>query len=345
MRITRPRSTSNVDPRKGERGVSFIEMMVALTLMMVVSAIYYGLFIGTMEINVFLESHNDMTTIGQRSVNLIKDEISQSRLLFQENTLGQSYRSAMTLPSVRPPLSGSLLPIIDPTGVIEPDGGTRRVGNSLLVAREELPLSIWVDHDADSGTADVEFLADLVRLEYFYLSYNYDRSFMGNGYYVDLVRASSVVYADYFQLSGLTAAIGQLVGTQLNAQGITMAWDPTLTADQAFFTISGSGVLSGPVATTIDMSDFRSLMPEFRGGSIQGKIDYSVGIQADPPLPIPESVNLFAQRSGDFPGGFETLIVGPSSSRKVFSRLVLVGSHGVKVDSAVNTVIATTAEF
>lgn len=325
--------------------MTFIEMMVALTLLMVTSALYYSLFIGTMDVNAFLESHNDLTTIGQRSVNVIKDEVSQSRLLYEEDALGQSYRSAMILPSIRSPLSGSLLPIVDPTGVIEPDGATRRVGNSLLVAREELPLSIWVDHDADSNTPDVEFLADRLRLEYFYLSYNYDRSFMAHGYYLDLIQVRSVVYADHFQLSGLTPAVGQLVAADLNAQGITMAWDPSQEATQAFFPISGSGTLSGPVSATIDMSDFRSLMPEFRGGSIQGKIEYSVGVHADPPLSIPESVNLFAQRSGDFPSGFETLIVGPSSARKVLSRVVLVSEHRGKVNSAVNTVIATTAEF
>jgi len=320
-------------------------MMVALSLLMVTSALYYSLFIGTMDINVFLESHNDLTTIGQRSINIIKDEVGQSRVLYQEDTVGQSYRTALSLPSLRPQLTGSLLPIVDPNGVIEPDGATRRVGNSLLIAREELPLSTWVDHDADSNTPDVEFLVDLLRLEYFYLGYNNDRSFMGRGYYLDLIRTRSVVYADYFQLSGLTPAIGQLVAADLNARGITTAWDPAEAAGLAFFSISNTGLLSGPVATTIDMSDFESLMPEFRGGSIQGKIEYTVGVQADPPLSTSDSVNLFAQRSGDFPSGFETLIVGPSSARKVFSRVVLLSEHRGKVTSAVNTVISTTAEF
>lgn len=320
-------------------------MMVAMTILMVVSAMYYSLFIGTMDINTFLESHNDLTTIGQRSVNVIKDEVSQSRLLYQEDALGQSYLAVMNLPSLRPKLSGSLLPVIDQNGVIEPDGGTRRVGNSLLVAREELPLSIWVDHDSDTNTPDVEFLVDLLRLEHFYLAYNYDRSFTTSGYYLDLIQTRSVAYADYFQLTGLTPTVLQLVAADLNAQGITTAWDPTLAANQAFFSISSAGVLNGPVAASIDMSDFKSMMPEFRGGRIQGSIEYSVGLHANPPLPTADPVNLFAQESGDFPSGFETLIVGPSASRRVFSRLVLVSEHRGKFDSTANTVISTTAEF
>jgi hypothetical protein len=345
MLTIKPRSTSSADRRSGERGVSVVEMMVAMTLMLVVSAMYYSLFIGTMDVNTFLESHNDLTTIGQRSVNLIKDEVSQSRQLYQDDTVGQSYLAAMTLTSLRPRLSGSLLPIIDPDGVIEPDGGTRRVGNSLLVAREELPLSIWIDHDANSATPDVELLVDLLRLEYFYLAYNYDRSFKTSGYYLDLIQARSVAYADYFQLNGLAPAVRQLVAVDLNAQGITTAWDPTLDANQAFFSISPAGALTGPVAPSIDMSDFKSLMPEFHGGRIQGAIDYSVGLHATPPLETSEPVNLFAQRSGDFPSGFETLIVGPSATRRVFSRLVLVSEHKGKVNSNANTVISTTAEF
>ena len=320
-------------------------MMIALTLLMVIGAIYYSLFIGTMNVNAFLESHNDLTILGQRSVNHIKDEVSQSRKLYEEDTIGQSYRTVMTLPSLRPQLSGSLLPLIETTGAIEPDGGTRRVGNSLLVAREELPLSIWVDHDADSNTPDVEFLTDILRLEYFYLATNYDGGFYGNPYYLDLIKARSVAYADYFQLSGLNPTVRQLVATELNSQSITTAWDPSLRADLAFFSISTSGALSGPVAASIDMSDAQSLVPEFRGGSIQGKIDYSFGLQTDPALAIPEPVNLFAQRSGDFPGGFEVLIVGPSSARMVFSRLVLVSEHKGKLNAVTNSVISTTAEF
>lgn len=320
-------------------------MLVALSLLLVVAAMYYSLFIGTMNVNNFLESHNDLTTIGQRSTNHIKDEVSQSRRLYQEDAIGQSYRAAMSLPSLRAELSGTLLPVIDPAGAIQPDGGTRRVGNSLLLAREELPLSIWVDHDADSNTPVVEYMIDRLRLEYFYLAYNYDGSFMTRPYYLDLIQTRSVVYADYFQLSGLNPTVGQLVASELNSQGITTAWDPSLAANQAFFQISSSGVLSGPVSAAIDMSDFGSLMREFRGGSIQGKIDYSMGFQTDPPLPISEPVNLFAQRSADFPGGFETLIVGPSSARKVFSRLVLISEHKGKVNSVTHSVISTTAEF
>jgi prepilin-type N-terminal cleavage/methylation domain-containing protein len=345
MPTIKPRSTSNADRRYGERGASFIEMMVAMTIMLVVSAIYYSLFIGTMDVNTFLESHNDLTTIGQRSVNVIKDEVSQSRLLYQEDTLGQSYLAVMVLPSLWPKLSGSLLPIIDPDGVIQPDGGTRRVGNSLLVVREELPLSIWIDHDSDINSPDVEFLVDLLRLEYFYLAYNYGRSFTNSGYYLDLIQARSVVYADYFQLTGLTPAVCQLVAVDLNSQGITTAWDPTLTADQAFFSILPSGALNGPVSASIDMSDSSSLMPEFRGGRIQGSIEYSVGLHANPPLTTEDPVNLFAQKSGDFPSGFETLVVGPSATRRVFSRLVLVSEHKGKFNSTANTVISTTAEF
>ena len=320
-------------------------MMVAMTILLVVSAIFYSLMIGTMDINSFLESHNDMTTIGQRSVNIIKDEVSQSREIYEQDTVGQSYLSAMTLPSLLPKLSGSLLPVINATGWVQPDGATRYVGNSLLMAREELPLSIWVDHDSDSNTPDMEFLVDLLRLEHFYLAYNYDRSFSGNAYYLDLIRARSVAYADYFQLSGLAPAVRQLVAIDLNTQGITAAWDPTLQANQAFFSISTSGALSGPVSASIDMSDASSLMPEFRGGSIQGKIDYSVGLHTNPALPLADPVNLFAQKTGDFPGGFETLVIGPSAARRVFSRLVLLSEHRGKYNSAVNTVISTTAEY
>jgi len=347
MHITSKRYSSNAEAAAphGERGITFIEVMVALFLVSIVSILYYSLYIGTMRVNMFLESHNDLTTVGQRSVNRIKDEITQSRTLFQDDTVGRDYVSALAIPAGRPVLPGTLLPLIDSTGTLVPDTSTRRVGNSMLLAREEQPLSLTIDHDGDPGTADVEFLADRYHFEYLYLTRNTDRSLRGLGYYLELIQARSGVYADYFQLSGLPVTTLQAVASDLVAAGITVAWDPGQPANLAFYTIGVGGTLTGPLSHTIALPEVASMMPEFRGGRVEGNMVYSVGVQTDPPLPTSDPVNLFAQASGTFPGGFESLIVGPASSRKALVRLVLVGEYADKINSSVNTVVATTSEF
>jgi hypothetical protein len=88
-----------------------------------------------------------------------------------------------------------------------------------------------------------------------------------------------------------------------------------------------------------------SLMPQFRGGRVEGSMNYSVGVQTDPPLKISERLGLFAQPSGNYPGGFESLIVGPAASRKTLVRIVLVAEYSNKLNASANSVISDTAEF
>jgi len=237
------------------------------------------------------------------------------------------------------------LPVIDAGGALVPDTTSRRTGNSLLLLREQTPESYWIDHDANVSTPDVEVLTDLYTFEYVYLSRNTARDFEQLGYYLDLVRAESERYASYVQLSGLTPTARAAVATLLSADGVSYAIDPWQNVDQAFYLFNSSGVLNGPLNHSIALDTYESLVPEFKGGRISGKMTYSVGVQLNPPLPTSEPVNLYAQASGDFPGGLESLIVGSSSSRQVLVRLNLLAEYGQKVNSHVNVVTSTTSEF
>jgi hypothetical protein len=306
---------------------------------------FYQLFIGTMGTNMMLESHNDLATLGQRSVNTLKEEILQSKILFQDDTRGQGFLSKLVLPSAYPVLSGTLLPIIDESGTLEPDSTTRRTGNSLLLLREQTPTSYWIDHDADGGTADIEVLVDLYSFEYVYLSPNTTRSFKQQGHYLDLVRAQSEEYANYVQLAGLTPTARAALATQLSNDGVDYAVDPWKDVTQSFYSVESGGTLNGPLTHNVTLDEYESLLPEFRGGRVSGKMTYSVGIQRDPPFHTADPVNLYAQPSGNFPGGLETLIVGSASSRKVLVRLALHADYGDKINSHVNVVTSTTSEF
>jgi len=321
------------------------EVSVSLLLLSIISLMFYQIFIGTMRTNMLLESHNDLATLGQRSVNFIKEEVLQTKILYQDDSRGQSYVAKLGTPSEFPVLSGSLLPVIDSGTSFMPDSATRRTGNSLLLLREQVPNSYWIDHDADSSTADVETLADLYTFEHVYLTRNTLRSFKGLGYYLDLISAGSQRYASYVQISGMTATARAAVALRLTTDGVGYALDPWQDADQAFYQLASDGTLTGPVDHTIDLSQAESLLPEFRGGRIAGNMNYSVGVQMNPALPTTEPVNLFAQANGAFPGGLETQIVGTSSARKVMVRLMLLAEYGDKLNSHVNVVTSTTSEF
>ena len=199
MPITSSASSSSARRagRSNQRGFSLPEVAVSLFLLSIISLIFYQIFIGTMRTNMMLESHNDLAMLGQRSVNFVKEEILQTKVLYQDDARGQSYLAKISVPAGLPVLSGSLLPIADAGSSFVPDSTTRRTGNSLLLLREQVPNSYWIDHDADSGTADVEALADLYTFEYLYLTQNPARSFKGLGYYLDLISAGSQKFASY----------------------------------------------------------------------------------------------------------------------------------------------------
>jgi hypothetical protein len=126
---------------------------------------------------------------------------------------------------------------------------------------------------------------------------------------------------------------------------VDYAVDPWKDVTQAFYSVESGGTLNGPLTHNVTLDEYESLLPEFRGGRVSGKMTYSVGIQRDPPFHTADPVNLYAQPNGNFPGGLETLIVGSASSRRVLVRLALHADYGDKINSHVNVVTSATSEF
>lgn len=331
---------------RSERGVSIVEMVVAMALLTVISLIFYSSYVGSLRAGQFLESHGDLEQFGQHVVNQLKAEIIQSRYMFQDDANGRAYMSAIQLPSGVAAESGTRLPLTDVNGTIRPDAaGETRVGNSLMLARQLSPVEVSVDLNGD-GTADAtRYLADRYQLELVFLDRVTGRPFANLDYYLDLVMGTSEVFADHFQLSGLDATASRQVAAALYAQGVRRAWDPARAVDQAIFTIAADGTLAGPVADPRIPLTTESLVPAFAGGRISGAMSYSVGATTSPPLATPEPVALFGQTSGSFPGGFEVLAVGSAGARKIMVRLVLLSHFDRRIVSRVSTVTATAIQM
>jgi len=339
------------------RGYSIVEILVVLFLMSIVSLIFYQLLDGTIESSMFLESHNDLSTFGQQAVNTIQTEVHQAKMLFEDDPLGNDFRNALEIPAAHPVWGGSdtsKMPVFDEaTQQLKPDNGAgtdRRVGNCLLIARQLAPLTVEVDTDGDSHN-DSQILADRYRFQFYYVSPNTNRSFKGSGFYLDLIESRSVVHADYFQLSNMgdqpaSDPVRQQVGKALYLQGITHAWDPGQPIDAAFYTIDETGNPSTDPTEepVIDLASAKSLLPQFAGGRISGKIDYSVGFlpASGPAFPVRTAMPVYAVQDRSFPGGLEFLVVVPSGSRKVLTRLVLLSAYKAsKMDSHESFVVTS----
>lgn len=342
---------------RAQRGFSLVELTVVLAIVSGLLLICYSMIEQTVRATMFNESHNDLAIMTQRAVNLMQLEIVQSRAVFQEDAIGQGYRTALQIPAAIPRWMNTLLPMlqIDPT--MAPDTGTganRFTGNSLLVVRQLEPLSVMYDHDNNAGTPNVEFLADRYRFEYFFLSPNAGRSFANSGFTLDLIQSTSIEYADYFQLASLTPAQIQRIVPAIIAAGITRAWNPGQPIASAFYAMSGAtdGAFDAPLVNpSIAIASNASLFPGLRGGRISGRMDYSLAfVPASPaaPYPLRMPINVYAQSDASlprFPAGFEVKITGPAGSRKVMTRVLLMARYATNTYETQQGFVTTSASF
>jgi len=289
--------------------------------------------------------------MSQKAVNAIQTEVLQAKLVFEEDAVGKEYRGALTFGKAPSVWTTSVLPVIDPdTNTFAPDGATERLtGNALFVVRQLPPLSVLYDHDGLKKTADVEFIADRYTFQYFYLRKEGAISFAGSGQSVDLMRARSDPYADYFQLASVTARPGALVQKLIDA-GLKQAWDPGKPLSTAFYDLSAAtdGTFGNAlIKPTIPVVTVRSMLPGLFGGRISGRMFYSVGFPKTPAFPIPQPLSVFARPDASLPGypaGFEVKIIGPSRNRQVLTRLVLMSHYGRNYE-AQQASVSTAARF
>jgi prepilin-type N-terminal cleavage/methylation domain-containing protein len=340
------------DAETRQRGLSLIEAMITLAILLVAMTAFYQMMIGASRAGMFSESRNDLVVISERVVNAIQEEARQSKLVFEENSVGTGYRTLFVsgLPAGMSVWANSRLPLIDAaTTTLGPDPGpngiAQRTGNMLILARQLAPVPVPYDHDANAGTADVSFLVDRYEFQLYFLRANSARNFGNFGYYLDLVRAKSEVFADYVQLSNVGTNQAQLIQRVLAATPIRTAWDPGKAVNApAFYTLAGSGSLTAASPSRFTVST-TSLCPEFAGGRIAGAMEYSVSLNSNTPMATRDVVPLYATASGSFPGGFEVQVVGGSGSRKILTRLVLAAWYGNQFNSQQASVITASHGF
>lgn len=333
---------------RSHRGFSLIEITVVMAVVSVIMIVVYGLIEETMRTTMFNESHNDLTILTQRAVNIVQSSVMQAKVAFEENATGAAYRSALQLPGDVTVWTDSLLPVFDASGDIEPDPNSQRyTGNALLVARQLQPLSVMYDHDNNGSTPDVEFLADRYQFEYVYLARKNAKSFSGSGLTLDLMMTTSGEYADYFQLSSMGTNTGKIV-QKLIAAGMQRAWNPSQPVASAFYALSGAtdGTFDAPLTNpSIATVRTKSLLPGLLGGRVSGRMDYSVAFQN---FPIPTKTRVFAQPDSskpNFPSGFEVKIVGPARNRRVMTRLVVMSHYLARRYESQEGFVVTAARF
>jgi prepilin-type N-terminal cleavage/methylation domain-containing protein len=351
--------------RKSERGFTLPEILVVVAISAVILIIAYTLVEDAMLTSLFVESHNQLASLSQRAVNVMLTDVYQSRVIYQNDTTGTSFLSLVTAvvgtSGTNSIAADYQLPQFDSTTtLIVPDdssGTTHYVGNCLLVLRQLPPLMITYNN----GAANVNFPADIYRLDFFYLTPRTTKPFSTSTYSLDVMEFKSVVFADYQQLNNLPQATVALLYTGTNgtafpngfsdySPAITTAIDLAGTAaNNSFRTINSNGTLSAVLSSYAlpAAASLSSLLPEFSSGSISGKMVYSVGFRptASTQFPVRDPIPRYAfAKSGNanYTTGLEVKFVGGGTTQKGIIRLILLASYGVtKMDSEEGFVITS----
>lgn len=363
-----------------QRGVTLMEMMVVVAIFSVVFIISYTLLEDTVKTSLFLEEHNDLPVYGQSAVNAIQRELLQTRTVFEgtATSFGPGYYSALTFPANYPLLAGSQMPVLNPTGDLVPDTATRFTGNILLIARQ-LPPAIIPGLSTGCATgassANCTLAIDRYQFEVIYLTkVTGAQNFASTGYYIDIIQAKSAIYADFSQLDTWTklvpppsSADKNSVASKLSgyqdpfthiSQATTQAWDSSVAAPSAFYTITATLGFTAIVSPKIALPTAASLVRGLSGGRVSGKMAYTVGFRpsaarfnlatdvtkSDGTIvvkdPIPKYA-VFDSTQPLFPSGLEILMVGPAGSRRILSRVVIMANWIGHIDSKETQVITS----
>jgi prepilin-type N-terminal cleavage/methylation domain-containing protein len=357
--------------RNQQSGYTLAEILVVLAISTVIMVLCYDMIDDAMRTSLFVESHNNLSQWAQRPVNVMQTEVFQNKVVFDSsNAMAAAYLTRFTTPPAYPgayPACGgggcggpaaslpafpavqanSMLPILDPSNVMGPDAGIgaqRMTGNILFIVRQLPPVMIPYDHDSNPVTPNVNFPADRYRFEMFYLTRDTTRPFGSAGYYVDIIQARSIDFADRFQLDPLinctsgvgncfTAAQKTTIVNGLTAANIRVAWDPmNQPVTAAFYNVSNTGAMTLQASQGIWLYSTKSLIPELKGPAISGKVLFSVAFRptSTTTYPIRDVVPKYAvydAANPAFPSGFEVKVVGAGAARKVLVRLVLMSNY------------------
>jgi type II secretory pathway pseudopilin PulG len=320
------------------RGFTLVELMSVIVSMGVIMGVSVAVFRHSTQAGVRLESNDNLKNFGQQALNSAKQQLSQSRILYQDDAYGQDLWSHLVFPSGSAPISGAKLPTIKENGSLSPSEASdpdtpfdaASVGNKLLFVES-------------SGNVQVSTLwIDIYRPRAYYLSKSTTISLAGRGYAYDLKVWSGKRYADHSQLVGAPQAVYQA----LIAVGITEAWNSLATGTPTtVYTINSNGTLSAQASPTIRPQSVDSATHLF--GS-RGDTHYAVAFNRAADFAIQDSVPAFAPASqgGDgFPNGFETAVVGPTGGRKILLRLVMVAEGYGGRYTLVNTALAQAKNY
>jgi prepilin-type N-terminal cleavage/methylation domain-containing protein len=307
--------------RRREHGYSFIEMAICVAILAILALAAQQTLGGVSDASALLDA---MRRVEQRTEELahrVHKEVSASRKMFFRGTVGSGYLAALDISRLGP-APGTRLALPDEADPLGPDrAGLPRTANVLLFARESDPYTC----PADPSLGTIRYV-DVYRFVCIYPSETGQRVLSRSDRDArDLVIWRSAGYPSYPQLMAVSNAAerARIVAELYRAYGYRFAWNPDGDAGASFYALSDAGAVS-PTAEPSPR------IPEDRSISLGSQLVYA-NLQlarTDANSATRRSVLTQDDPASWVPDGFEVKIVGNSSCRRIWFRLVVDGqSH------------------
>lgn len=311
-----------------ETGMTLTELIIATA---VASVVLLG-SVAVFEINQRalpgFEARTSLKTANERILGTMGIRLTECKRLFQNTAADRGYLLKLALSSATA-TGDTRLPTIEVNGSLATATTSfvsASVGNSLFFARVETPRDYTVLNAAGaSGSVRV----DTYRFMYYYMTPDSSTTIGGTVRRV-LREAQSNSYVDYAQLTSLTDTTKRAnTIAAAYADNLRFAWDSASTVSTgAFFSMSAGGALTSVPSHQIAMTGDE--MEKIASGITIGGYRYGVSPNTSASFNTGVTVPALGTASGNFPGGFEIAIVGPTGSRKVFIRLALAATGSFK---------------
>jgi len=362
---------------KQQRGVTFIELMISISVMSVVFGAFLGIALESLHDYEFFTTMNLVAQKNQEIVNTIRKDTISTKFYFSEdqgaNTRSSDYMNSLELPPAVPPLTTTRFPLVDENGVFDVDtAGNEKTGNSLFFVKTLTPFiarNIQIN-----DTMDVDFRINAYSFNFYYLTLSANDAIGASPDSLDLIRWSSFTILDYNQVMDIVdvsvdpgsnnsyyprAGVVSAFVSEYDNYTSHYLWDSNETVDNSFYLCDTFGTVNGaPDSNMLIMQDpVNGLVSVISGGIKKGRSygtirtgkRMSVCMNRDRPgfrsgVLVPQ-LGLLNSNGDGFPHGFEVQIVGPASAREILLR-VAIGKEGSKgIISRKFEVILTTRDL
>ena len=330
--------------------MTLTEVMLVTAMIGIMSTAMASLIVTVQRSYGSYEAQAGIQLAAQSSLNRMMSTMIQSKKIFDASAdaawLGaiQNAGAPRGGPAI---MTNSKLPTIEPNGSFAPSTTTfvqAGVGDELFFLSIDTPTSMSVTNSL--GVSE-PVMIDAEHFNLYYLAFNATPGVVGFGGVQQIVLQEwhGIPFADYEELANLgDGVLTTNAAAYMYAHGYRYAIDTaTATAASGLYTITALGAIV-PAATTAGFVPLASTKPMINILTGVSGFGYKYGVSPNTSTSFSHiyPVPVFAAASGNFPAGFETMIIGANSARQIFIRLVLVASGPFKGYKATGQTVSAT---